>query len=172
MIVPFSEINKKTGKPTFFIEKIWNALDINEIIPYAFTQYTGYSDEYYDKFGKYWDGFYNEPAEVKIHTLRADEKGRYQPGKLIHPFINNRTKQMFQFAPVFPVVSTQEIKIMYGMVRVDENKPFVYVDGLLQPSSVVEQIALNDGFESFEDFLYWFDEDFTGKIIHFTNFRY
>lgn len=172
MIVPFSEINKKTGNPTFFIEKIWNALDLNDIIPHSFTQYTGYAEEYFAKFGNYWDGFYNEPAKLKIHTLRADEKNRYQPGKLIHPFINNRTKNMFQFAPVFPVVSIQTIQFCYGEIKIDNSIPAIFIDKLRITYEVIQQLAINDGFETVGDFFNWFDEDFTGKIIHFTNFRY
>ena len=30
----------------------------------------------------------------------------------------------------------------------------------------------NDGFDSIENFLRWFNKDFEGKIIHWTGFRY
>ena len=36
----------------------------------------------------------------------------------------------------------------------------------------IELLAKHDGFNSMEDFFKWFDKDFKGKIIHWTDFRY
>jgi hypothetical protein len=35
-----------------------------------------------------------------------------------------------------------------------------------------EVIARKDGFDTLEDFLDWFSEDFTGKLIHWTDLKY
>jgi len=173
MIVPFSEINPKTGQSTFFIEKIWEC-----ILPriadkhgsLCSEQYLQYQQAYLEKFGKYWDGtgdMWHDPVNPKLHTIRRDEKNRYQPDKLIHPFINNRTKNMFGFAPPFPVISTQKIEIKHTGFIIT-----VFVDGKDVHQDISEQIAKNDGFDSLLDFFKWFDTDYTGKIIHFTELKY
>src|SRR5699024_2081987 len=67
----------------------------------------------------------------KIHTIRHDEKDRWKPGMKIHPIINNRTKNRFQFAPVVECQSVQKIKIKRGRlgstIRVEiDDKIFYY----------------------------------------------
>jgi hypothetical protein len=37
---------------------------------------------------------------------------------------------------------------------------------------MLEVIARHDGFDSVNDFLDWFSEDFTGKLIHWTDLKY
>jgi hypothetical protein len=37
---------------------------------------------------------------------------------------------------------------------------------------LVEVLARNDGFATVKDFFEWFSEDYTGKIIHWTELRY
>lgn len=39
-------------------------------------------------------------------------------------------------------------------------------------TDLIEKIAINDGFDSVDDFFSWFKDDFTGKIIHWTNLKY
>ena len=34
------------------------------------------------------------------------------------------------------------------------------------------QLAINDGFESLKHFFEYFNEDFEGKIIHWTDLKY
>jgi len=36
----------------------------------------------------------------------------------------------------------------------------------------IEQLAINDGFDSLKDFMHWFNVDFEGKIIHWTKLKY
>lgn len=112
----------------------------------------------------------------KIHTIRHDDKNRWKEGMMIDFFINSRTKDMFRFAPRLPVVSTQEIRIIH------DNNIWVYIDGTAIGHSGMKydhpaflkltELAHNDGFSSVIDFFLWFDEDFTGKIIHWTDKRY
>lgn len=176
MTVPFSEINKNTGEPTYFIEKVWQFIERNEIVPLYLTQKVGYADAYYEKFDKFWDEYHNDNLASKLHTIRRDEKGSYKPGKLIHPFINSRQPGMFQFAPAFPIVSTQKIDISYinrgyTMVILIDGEYF-YDSELGRGKDEMLQLALNDGFESIESFFNWFSEDFTGVVVHFTDLRY
>ena len=37
---------------------------------------------------------------------------------------------------------------------------------------ILRELAKNDGFESVEDFFAYFNKDFKGKIIHWTDLQY
>lgn len=119
----------------------------------------------------------------KLHTMREDKNNRWKAGNKIDFFINARQKDMFRFAPVLPVVSIQKVEmIWYG----DEIKLVnIYIDGECyvqnygiefnssnQRQERMEQLAKNDGFDSVEEFLNYFNTNFTGKIIHWTDFKY
>lgn len=88
---------------------------------------------------------------------------------------------MFRFAPRIPVVSTQILKIkwfnIYGKivarVWIDGNS-FAYVEyktDMIVTGNML-QLALNDGFDTIEDFFAYFNKDFTGKLIHWTDLKY
>ncbi|WP_281322167.1 hypothetical protein [Flavobacterium aestivum] len=176
MILPFS--TKIGDKPTYFIEKIWEGLlrDVYE----SDTEYQQYLRLHKIKFLGYWDWIPDEYKRItnpKIHTLRDDEKDRWKSGKLIHFFINNQKSDMFQFAPVLPVVSTQEVFMTYAHsdlieISIDDRQLFSYNERL--------EFALNDGFDSWEDFFKYFYPKITaskqkfykGKLIHWTNLKY
>lgn len=99
----------------------------------------------------------------KVHTIRKDTKNRWKAGRDIHFVINNRTPNRLQFAPALPVIATQHIAIQ------DQK---VWVDARLLGESEIETLAKNDGFDSVSDFFQWFEGDFEGKIIHWTNILY
>ena len=48
------------------------------------------------------------------------------------------------------------------------------VDGEADKTNIkrIKILAKNDGFDSVDDFFKWFDKDFNGKIIHWTNKKY
>jgi len=57
----------------------------------------------------------------------------------------------------------------------------IWIDDLLKTSTNIahayaydylKTLARNDGFESVDDFFKWFNADFQGKIIHWTDFKY
>jgi hypothetical protein len=173
MILPFSTQMK--GKPTYFVEKIqagiktevWQKVNKINFDPIGFS-----IDAYLKK-------------AVKIHTIREDKNNRWQPGKNIDFFINARQKNMFRFAPVLPVVSTQKIDITYynelnptftgelsKLAKGYYNEVEVLVDGNKLTIKQIELLSLNDGFESVNDFFAYFDKDFSGKLIHWTNQEY
>lgn len=149
------------GKPTYFIEKIWSGIHENHLSSNS-------EGLFYSDMGKIFDNY--STLAPKIHTIRADKKDRWKVGNKIHFVINNRTKNRFQFAPVIPVKSIQKIEIVYWMGCGDY--PSVVVGGQTLKNSEVETLAKNDGFDSVEDFFAWFNSDFKGKIIHWTDFRY
>lgn len=88
---------------------------------------------------------------------------------------------MFRFAPRIPVVSTQKVQIRYwsedcARVLID-NKDFYagYVNGVAIDKTYEDNIlklANNDGFDTVEDFFAYFNKDYTGKIIHWTDLKY
>lgn len=158
MTLAFSQ--KLDGKPTFFVEKITegirnitgNFLDRKYLIP----------------------GMENENplrGEVvpKIHTIRPDAPNRWKAGNKIHFVINNRTPKRFQFAPVIYCTGTEKIVIKHSG---ESWRRMVSIDGWLQTKQELIALARNDGFESVDDFFAYFSEDFEGKIIHWTGFRY
>lgn len=149
-----------SGAPTFFIEKIWASLpeSVNG------DSYHEYLSQHKEKFGQPWDGsdVYVLP---KKHTLRHGT--RWKPGDKIHFCINSRTKRYFQFAPVVEVKGVQEIQIEYQ----EDGGILVIIDGR-HVVHAVEHLAKNDGFESIAQFFNWFDKDFKGQIVHWTNLKY
>ena len=46
------------------------------------------------------------------------------------------------------------------------------IDNIVLTNKQIEQLAKNDGFDSVQDFFNWFNEDFNGRIIHWTDFKY
>jgi hypothetical protein len=117
----------------------------------------------------------------KITTIREDKADKWEKGRLIHPVINNRSKNRFQFAPILSCISVQKIEIKYTHATfADDQVPRVYIDGKLyfNPNGNevhwgdMKRLARNDGFEDTGDFFCYFYKDFTGKIIHWTNLKY
>lgn len=164
-------------KATFFVEKITKSAskiigqELDEFIPLNAEKFN-----YQSKMNFINAVLDNHP---KKHTIRADKSNRWKAGNKIHPVINDRTKDRFQFAPVVKCVSVQEIVIKHFSSHID-----VEIDGipyLLEKNSkgriyiytgTIEVLAKNDGFDSIHDFFSWFKEDFTGKIIHWTDLKY
>lgn len=112
----------------------------------------------------------------KIHTIRTDEKDRWKPGMKIHMCVNNRTKNMRVFK-VAECVSVQTVRL-YFYQHVIGVRFFAMVDGhVVSP----KRLATNDGL-SMIDFCNWFyplackqnpkELIYTGKIIHWTDYKY
>lgn len=168
-----------TGKKTSFPEKIW----------YSITSEVGIDDDEYEKWhgeegilhlnmGNNFNDSLFSSLNPKHHTIRKDPKNRWVEGKDIHFNIDVRKKSQFQFAPVINVKSTQKIEI-----KVVDDAPAVaytrngktlgvFVDGRRLKIYEIDQLATNDGFDNTLDFFEWFNEDFTGKIIHWTELKY
>lgn len=104
---------------------------------------------------------------TKIHTIRTDTTDRWKSGKLIHFATNVRTKNYWNFKQGV-CISTQQIEIRYNEL----NDVKIFVDGKKLTLKQQQELARNDGFDCFASFLLWFNDDFTGKIIHWTDFKY
>lgn len=122
-----------------------------------------------------FDKFHNH--RPKIHTIREDKTNRWHKDRIIDFFINVRQENMFRFAPKLPVKSTQRIYMSYAfndIIEITIGSRYIY------DFKEKEQIAINDGFDSYTDFFDYFypiimaskDNFYIGKIIHWTDFRY
>lgn len=175
------------GQPNYFPEKIIAGLDLS--IPKKCTLNDLLAEVTNPTDVEFIAGATNPHYghAPKLHTIRQDRHNRWKTGMKIHPVINHRSKDQFQFAPEFPCSGVQSIKIkyyksanpwMYFDISVwDENTNkgrgvIVSVDNKILSSSEVWKLAINDGFESLEQFFAYFNEDFEGKIIHWTDLRY
>ena len=167
MILGFS--TQLNGKPTYFVEKIHQALRL----PY-FLDSVGFSPEYVHKE---FDFVMYPLLRPKLHTLRDDLNDRWRAGMIIDFFINVRRRNMFRFAPKIPVVSTQEVFMTYAhsdliQISIDGRELFGYVERL--------EFAINDGFDNWEDFFNFFYPKikvaekgcYKPKLIHWTDLRY
>lgn len=148
---------------TFFIAKIWMGIPSQNK---SVKRHEDYADRHVNQFGYHWD-VPDVEIKPKLHTIRQDESNRWKVGMNIHFVINIRSKNRFQFAPMIPVVSVQDIEIEYinGWFT-------VRIDGRYLKPHEIAQLAFNDGFNSIEHFKSYFKEDFKGKLIHWTNIKY
>lgn len=118
----------------------------------------------------------------KIHTIRQDQHHRWSNGKHIHMATGVRTKNYHCFNEtvctgieyIFMTWSNSRgLEISIGQDELCDTYLYSYD---------LKKLAYNDGFESLEAFENWFIEAiksqpngqdyFSGKIIHWTDFRY
>jgi hypothetical protein len=196
MILGFkTQIN---GKPTYFVEKIITYLVFNKLI--SFDEANDFMwDKLIRKCNKkgvlqsYLIKIDRSVIHIpKLHTIREDKNNRWKVGTKIDFFINARQPNMYRFAPVLQVVSTQKIEFIWkdntenltciGM-RYDKTCTIMidnrfFGDVLLLKGSIVSgsdnlpSFAQNDGFDTLQDMLDYFNKNFKGKIIHWTEKRY
>lgn len=162
-----------SGKPTCFPERIISAFPKMEVSREMAN---------YMLSKRYTPGVIFE-VPPKLHTIRQDSKRRWKPGMDIHFVINNRSSQRLQFMPVIPVKAVQQIEIAHfysghdhtAQVLVDDviiGECKWYKAALKNCSSSLEQLIQNDGFDDVNDFFEFFDQDFEGVIIHWTDLVY
>lgn len=134
-------------------------------------------------------------SNPKIHTIRSDPKDRWANGRQIQFWKGNprnNKQDTYEFG-TGEVVSTQSIAIKWHtqkslkpLTRYEQGVIYahsyyftekdtwatVQVSGSYLSKKQIDELAINDGFTSKEDFFQWFATDFGGKIIHWTNKRY
>jgi hypothetical protein len=177
---------KINGQPNFFIEKIWEGIFRNDLVENPSDLQNEFIEAHQRKLGCDWDFFPESHTRLeypKIHTIREDLHNRWRAGMNVHFVINNRTNKVFRFAPVLPCVSVQDIRLSTerkGIATITK----VLIDGncigeivwlncqLLSWSITVEILAKQDGFDNVNDFFEYFPEDYVGKIIHWTGYKY
>ncbi|WP_158796144.1 hypothetical protein [Pedobacter sp. L105] len=162
-----TEVNHQ---PNYFLEKIWKGLlqgpgKLEE-------SYLNYQSRYLEKFGQFWEGdTFGEFLEPKIHTIRRDADHEWKAGMDIQLVINLNTPDEFQFAPLLKCQSVQRIQIDYSNL-ISEKGPAVFIDYELLDRVTLAQMVMNDGFPTIDDFFLYFNEEFTGNLIHWTPLIY
>lgn len=173
MILGFS--TQLNGKPTNFVSKIWESIkdkfsDDSKGMPVFI-----FPKEYFECNDKNLLSFYK--LKPKKHTIREDKQDRWKKGNKIDFFINVRKKDMFRFAPVLTVVSTQSVTMSYAYDEIIE----ISINGKqLHDWNEILKFVHNDGFDNWPDFFNYFypiikateDNWFEGKIIHWTDLKY
>jgi hypothetical protein len=104
----------------------------------------------------------------KIHTLQEDLAGRWETGNNIQMATGVGTKNYNCFMKS-ECVSTQDISIIW---EDDKLMPSIIIGGYLFSYGFYGILGRNDGFTGAMGFLKWFNKDFHGKIIHWTDFKY
>ena len=116
---------------------------------------------------------------TKIHTIRADKTDRWKVGNTIHFCTGLRTKEYNCFE-IGECTRIDKIKIEHfeDFVNVYLNEWLLGeanhhgLDDIYQWNNDLLDLAKNDGFENLESFFEWFNSDFEGKLIHWTEFKY
>lgn len=164
------------GSPTFFVEKIWYSFCCFEDDTKGWIHPIGEQIEAWSKLLDVDERFNFKPVrKPKEHTIRRDEKDRWEVGSLIHFIIGSRTKDRFQFAPVLKVKTIQRITISRPFklsVPLGKMWAHITVDGRLLNEEEMNELAVNDGFTDLQEFFLWFNERFEGKIISWTGKTY
>lgn len=162
-----TEVNHQ---PNYFLEKIWKGLLQG---PGSLEEsYQNYQRRYLEKFGKCWDGdTFGEFLEPKIHTIRRDLDNEWTAGMDIQLVVNINSLDEFQFAPTLKCQSVQRIHIDYSNL-INDDGPAVFIDYELVDRETLVRLAINDGFPTIADFFFYFNEEFTGNLIHWTPVRY
>lgn len=148
------------GYPTYFAEKIWAGLMMFDKLCQQPETVKAYGAT----------NLIEDDWMYKLHTIRQDSKDRWKAGNKIHFVYGNRTKNRWQFAPVIECLATQRIEIKYEAPM----RPIVKIDDrtfdldCYEDKGKLYQLAVNDGFDSLVEFFDYFNDDFTGKIIHWT----
>ena len=116
---------------------------------------------------------------TKIHTIREDRNNRWKTGNKIHFATGIRTRNYNQFYQGTCKL-VQDIEIIhttgYTQIFIDGNSYFDVFhhgfDNIYEYTQLLKEFAINDGFDTVESFFEWFDQDFKGKLIHWTDFEY
>lgn len=116
----------------------------------------------------------------KVHTIREDKHNRWAAGIEIQFATGVRTKHYNQFRAGL-CTGVQDIEIKYTDMR---GAVVIYIDGKhfgtwhrfmpeksVNPEKIL-QLAVNDGFEDVKEFLNWFQRDFKGVVVHWTDLKY
>jgi hypothetical protein len=157
-----------SNTPTHFVEKIWQSL-LTDNVESGLLEFSKKLKEALPIIGKMQVGDFHP----KRHTLRRDEKNNWKAGDKIHTVIHNRTPKRFQFAPTIKCIAIQKAEIIWhDQDNVKLDNPGIFIEDRKLTEIEELQLVKNDGFKSTSDFFQYFNEDWTGKIIHWTNLKY
>ena len=103
----------------------------------------------------------------KIHTIREDKTNRWKEGRIIQFWSGNprNVKNNPYYFMERQCISTQKIEIKNKCIYIDNRE-------LKLCSDKVELLVIQDGFDTVQELFEWFDKDFSGKLIHWTDYKY
>jgi len=112
---------------------------------------------------------------TKKHTIRTDAHDRWHAGMIMHQSAGVRTKQ-YKLLRLDTCTGTQKIIIRHInneiIVCIDDEIFYDTTSVNYAKISRMSKLAFNDGFDSIDAFFNWFNTDYIGKIIHWTDLRY
>ena len=112
---------------------------------------------------------------TKIHTIREDKADRWHEGRTIQFWFGNPRnvkKNPHEFMKGL-CKSVQKIEIDYqGLKQNGMVIPAVKIEGKYIDYHTKIILAVSDGFDSVHELFEWFNSDFTGKLIHWTDYKY
>ena len=106
---------------------------------------------------------------IKRTTIRRDETNRWKPGRIMHCWMHNPrnvSKNPYCFA-VGRVRYTEDIQILPEANTVIIASTVTGSKLYFGSTDTLNEIAVLDGFDDWEDMKAFFKTDFTGKRIHF-----
>lgn len=107
---------------------------------------------------------------VKVHTIRADNSNRWYVGAKIHFWFGNprnikSKNKPYQFGE--GIVSRLE------KIKINPHLNYIVIDGVeFRAKGELDAIAINDGFENWEEMKTFFSDVFVGKLIFWKNCRW
>lgn len=121
--------------------------------------------------------------QKKIHTMRADPTNRWKAGRKIEMVYRGAGYKIIDYfnkgiPELERCVSVQKVELKWvnlsgiAVVPPPVKELHIFIDGRRLEGKEIWDLAVNDGFTDLADFARWFNKDWEGKIIHWTNFRY
>lgn len=149
----FPKHHPKSGKQTYFVEKIWES--INYDIP---------GDLHSSLVKESGNYLFREDILPKHHTIRAGK--HWKVGEKFSPRVWSGKPYMSKQIIIAPDI---EIKKIWDIgLRISGDFKEFYCNDCDLTGTSISKIAENDGLE-LNDFLSWFNKPFEGQIICWNN---
>jgi len=156
------------GKETNFKAKIWAGIYSDNRSGMSLDERPDFFISKIPEPNGFWTAF-----KPKIHTIRQDKKNRWSEGQLIHFKTwegRPHHSKNIEIAPAMRVKSVQKIELKF--YRKTNKLLMLLVDDKNLGLSEIHKLAINDGFEDIESMIAYLGRNFSGKIIHWTDFSY
>lgn len=143
----FPSYHPKAGRPTYFVEKIWESTK-------TFSEISLPGNVLFDEQYRYL----RNPFVPKHHTIRAGH--RWKVGDWFSPRVwsgKPYNSKQIQFAPEIQIKQIWDVEF-------DEDACLWIYSDKEKGAGVLHRVAKNDGL-SLTDLMTWFNKPFTGQII-------
>lgn len=104
---------------------------------------------------------------IKKHTIRADKNNRWKVGNSIQ-FWNGNPKNVN--AKKKPRQFGTGVCLSILPIEIYPTQNLILIEGhRYEKKEILDRVAINDGFENWEEMKTFFTEDFVGKMIFWKN---